>query len=122
MPWEEIMALGCYSIGLSALYMKTAWCLFNEKYEKRDATVDDESHMSKMKSWLRKYDKRDINGQMMYSIKHQQPRRELSSDRLLIVCNEVDQEEHGGRNLREREMTNKYWTWSELVRRAVYKN
>ena len=45
---------------------------------------------------------------MMYSIEHQQPCGELSSDRLLIVCNEVDQEEHGGRNLREREMTNKY--------------
>ena len=39
---------------------------------------------------------------MMYSIAHQQPCRELSSDRLLIVCKEVDQEEHGGRNLTER--------------------
>ena len=102
LPWEENMAVGCYIIGLSALYMKTAWCLFNEKYEKRDATVDDESHMSKMKSWLRKYDKRDINGQMMYSTEHQQPCWESSSDILLIVCKEVDQEEHGGRNLRVR--------------------
>ena len=64
-----------------------------KKYDKRDIYIY---------IIYKKYDKRDINGQMMYSIEHQQPCWESFSDILLIVCKEVDQEEHGGRNLRVR--------------------
>ena len=41
---------------------------FSTKNKKGDTTVDEESHMSKMKSWLGKYDKRDIIGQIISQI------------------------------------------------------
>lgn len=66
------------------------------KIRKRDTTVDDKSHLSKMKSRPGKYDKIDINGRRMYSVENKQPCRGSSSDTLLIFWGEGGhREEHG---------------------------